>query len=191
MSPEQMFGKPIDRRSDIYSLGVILYEMSTGHRPYSTDDPLDVVLALSRNLLRPSGAETHLPEAVNDVIGKMLTVELDQRYQTAAEVETALVALMAPEPARCVARRARRSKLFRCVGRAALTLATAAAVVTALGYLETMSRSTAHWVASALPSTRSRRRRGSIWGLRSLRLPVIYLMVIFLRSGLRSSSFAY
>src|SRR5262249_7444998 len=99
MSPEQMFGKPIDERSDIYSLGVVLYEMATGHRPYSTEDPLDLVLALSHKLLRPSGAETHLPEAVNDVIGKMLTVELDERYQNALEVEAAFTALIGRDPA--------------------------------------------------------------------------------------------
>jgi Protein kinase domain len=136
MSPEQMFGKPIDGRSDIYSLGVILYEMSTGHRPYSTDDPLDVVLALSRNLLRPSGEETHLPDAVNDVIGRMLTVELDQRYQTAADVETALLKLIAPEvvPAPPAATFAART--LSVLKRAAL-IATIPAVVVALGFLTT------------------------------------------------------
>src|SRR5256885_12925656 len=92
MSPEQMFGKPIDQRSDIYSLGIMMYEMSAGHRPYSTDDPLEVVLAMSRRLIVPT--ETDLPESVNGVISKMLAVELAERYQSAAEVETALMSLM-------------------------------------------------------------------------------------------------
>jgi serine/threonine protein kinase len=127
MSPEQMFGEPIDGRSDIYSLGVILYEMATGHRPYSTDDLLDVVLALSHKLLRPSGTETHLPEAVNDIIGKMLAVDLDQRYHTASDLEAAFVSLIAPEPAASLPAQSK-SKL-QTVGRVAMTVATVAASV--------------------------------------------------------------
>ena len=98
MSPEQMFGRPIDQRSDIYSLGVIVYEMATGHRPYSTDDPLEVVLTLSRNFLNAGDAPTTLPAQLNDVIGKMLAVKREDRYQTAGELENALVALMGPDP---------------------------------------------------------------------------------------------
>jgi len=135
MSPEQMFGKPIDQRSDIYSLGVILYEMATGHRPYSTEDPLDVVLALSHKLLRPSGAETHLPEAVNDVIGKMLAVDADQRCQTAAEVETALASLMTPEPT--LAPPVSVLSRLLVVLKRVLLVATIPAVVVALGFLTT------------------------------------------------------
>ncbi len=137
MSPEQMFGKPIDGRSDIYSLGVILYEMSTGHRPYSTDDPLDVVLALSRNLLRPTGAETHLPEDVNDVIGKMLAVELDQRYQKAADVEAALVALMTPELAGVTPVPVSLASRTLSVLKKTLVVATIPATVVVLGFLTT------------------------------------------------------
>jgi hypothetical protein len=97
MSPEQMFGKEIDQRSDIYSLGIVMYEMATGHRPYSAEDPLDVVLALSRKLLRPTDVEANLPSDVHEVIAKMLAVNVEERYQTAAELETALVALTAPD----------------------------------------------------------------------------------------------
>jgi serine/threonine protein kinase len=137
MSPEQMFGKPIDGRSDIYSLGVILYEMATGHRPYSTDDPLDVVLALSHKLLRPSGTETHLPEAVNDVIGKMLTVELDQRYQTATEAEEAILSLITPERAETTAPAPLLKRLFVVALKPALFVVAIPGVLTVLGFLTT------------------------------------------------------
>ena len=103
MSPEQMFGRPIDQRSDIYSLGVVLYEMATGHRPYRTDDPLDVVLALSRNLLKADGRRANLPAEMNDIVTKMLAVKAEDRYQTAAEVEAAITALISPDLVRsCV-----------------------------------------------------------------------------------------
>jgi hypothetical protein len=178
MSPEQMFGKPIDERSDIYSLGVILYEMATGHRPYSTDDPLDVVLALSHKLLRPSGTETHLPEAVNDVIGKMLAVDLDERYHKALEVEDALAALMAPEPVQAVARW--KSALLaagQVVARVAVALAVGAVFVTFLGYWETFGFN-ATLGRGGTPFDDTSQARWIVWGLRSLLLPTINLMLI-------------
>jgi serine/threonine protein kinase len=112
MSPEQMFGKPIDQRSDIYSLGVVVYEMATGHRPYSTDSPLDVVLALSRSLLRPTGVEAQLSPEVSDVIGKMLAVKVEDRYQSAAEVEAAITALISPELVSVVVQPTTRSRAW-------------------------------------------------------------------------------
>jgi serine/threonine-protein kinase len=175
MSPEQMFGKPIDERSDIYSLGVVLYEMATGHRPYSTEDPLDVVLALSHKLLRPSGAETHLPETVNDVIGKMLAVELDQRYQTAAEVESAFAGLMAPEPA--VVLPSRWKSAVRVAMRVAVGVAVAAAFVTFFGYLGTIGfNSSLGRIGSPFDDTG--RSNWMLWGLRSLLVPTVDLLLI-------------
>ena len=180
MSPEQMFGKPIDGRSDIYSLGVILYEMATGHRPYSTEDPLDVVLALSHKLLRPSGAETHLPETVNDVIGKMLAVDLDERYQTAEEVEGAFAALMAPEPLDWRSRLVSALRAAgRVVSRVAVTVAVAAAFVTFLGYMEAFGVSNSLGTFGTAFDTEPASTR-IIWGLRSLFIPSIYLVLIFL-----------
>jgi predicted Ser/Thr protein kinase len=177
MSPEQMFGKPIDGRSDIYSLGVILYEMATGHRPYSTDDPLDVVLALSHKLLRPSGAETHLPEAVNDVIGKMLAVDLNERYQQATEVEGAFASLMAPEPIGAPSRWNWKSVL-RVVTRATIALAAVAAFVTFLGFFGAMGfNSSLGRIGTPFDDTY--RVNWFVWGRRSLLVPTIYLLLVF------------
>jgi predicted Ser/Thr protein kinase len=177
MSPEQMFGKPIDGRSDIYSLGVILYEMSTGHRPYSTDDPLDVVLALSHKLLRPSGAETHLPEAVNDVIGKMLAVDLDQRYQTAAEVENVLTGLITPEPGAIASVRSIRQSRLKLAVKVAVVVIAVPVAISALGFLETAAFNYA--LGRTSPFDEERRLAWLGAGASALFLPLIYQVVLF------------
>jgi hypothetical protein len=93
MSPEQILGRSIDHRSDIYSLGVVLFEMATGHRPYPGRDPFELVSALSRPIPRADDENPQLPPSVGDVIAKALAIDPTRRFQTAAELESALVEL--------------------------------------------------------------------------------------------------
>jgi len=132
MSPEQMFGRPIDQRSDIYSLGVIVYEMATGHRPYSTDDPLEVVLTLSRNFLNPGEARADLPAQINGVISKMLSVRPEDRYQTAGALESAVAALVTPDS---VAAPTAGRSLWSRVARLAVSAAAVPVVVGFIGFV--------------------------------------------------------
>ena len=93
MAPEQTgrMNRSIDARSDLYSLGVIFYQMLTGVLPFSATDPMEWVHChIARHPAPPSERVDTVPDAVSDVVMKLLAKNAEDRYQTAAGVESDL-----------------------------------------------------------------------------------------------------
>jgi uncharacterized membrane protein YgcG len=91
LSPEVGRGEPVDERTDIYSMGVMLYEMVTGRLPYYGDTPYAIIMKHIHDPL-PSlrQLDPDLPEAAEEVIYKALAKRCDLRYQTAGDLRDAL-----------------------------------------------------------------------------------------------------
>ncbi len=91
MSPEQVLGKPLDSRTDLFSLGGVLYEMATSKRPFSGNSrgiTMDAIL--HKNPISATRLNPELPEELDQVIRKSLERDPDLRYQSAAELRTDL-----------------------------------------------------------------------------------------------------
>ena len=97
MAPEQGLGaNTIDERADVYSLGIVLYEMITGRKPYIADTPMAVVLKqMTDPLPHPSDFVDGLPEEVEHILLKALAKEPENRYENMNAVIEAMDALLA------------------------------------------------------------------------------------------------
>jgi serine/threonine-protein kinase len=96
MSPEQVQGQAVDHRTDIFSLGIILYEMATGRRPFRSDSAAGLAAAILRDIPHPaSSIRRDLPASLERVIERCLHKEPGARPQTARDVQSLLAASFA------------------------------------------------------------------------------------------------
>lgn len=102
LAPEQVLGEPVDARTDIYSLGVVLYELLSGRPPFRADTDAATALArLTAQPMRPRQIRSAVPRALDDITMRALAREPADRYESAASLRAALLAAgaqPAPEP---------------------------------------------------------------------------------------------
>jgi serine/threonine-protein kinase len=91
LSPEQARGAPVDQRSDLYSVGVVLYEMLTGKTPFTGDTPVEIAMKHLSDPPRPPSVERpDIPPDLDMIVLRALAKNPDDRFQTAEEMDAEL-----------------------------------------------------------------------------------------------------
>ena len=117
MAPEQAEGKPVDQRADIFSFGAVLYEMLSGVQPFRRDSDLGTLAAILRDE-PPALDAVRIPPAIRQVVKRALEKNPEARYESGAELASALASLSRP-----VAPRGALNRRWLAVGAAAVGLA--------------------------------------------------------------------
>jgi len=95
MSPEQAWGRAVDARSDIFSLGTVLFEMLTGERLFSGESEMSVLESVRQGLTRsPRQVDPSIPADVDEIVTRALSQEISNRFQSAAEMCQRLEAVL-------------------------------------------------------------------------------------------------
>jgi TolB-like protein len=138
MSPEQLRGRDVDLRSDIFSFGIVLFEMVTGTHPFRRGSLMETASAIQQDVPPPVTRYTEdAPELLQHIVRKMLAQDLDQRYQLMHEVRTDLAGLMELQSGVSVQgfqASPRRRSFVRPAAFAFVGLIAVAAIVAWLGY---------------------------------------------------------
>ena len=87
ISPEQAKGDVTDERSDIYSVGVMLYEMLTGKKPFDSDNPVSIAVMHMHDIPeRPKAVNANIPDGLEEIILRAMEKDPEERYQTTSEM---------------------------------------------------------------------------------------------------------
>ena len=91
MSPEQALGKPLDQRTDLFSFGIVLYEMCTGQSPFSGDTTGELLISIVQQVpVTPAQLNPDIPSGLAEIIDLCLEKNPEYRYQHASEIRADL-----------------------------------------------------------------------------------------------------
>ena len=98
MAPEQMLGRPVGPSSDLFSLGVVLFEMSTGRRLFQSNDTGQILAAMAKPLPHPADLDANVPANLSSLITELIEIDVTKRAASAGDLELRLASLQSAAP---------------------------------------------------------------------------------------------